>query len=179
MASNKMATDVPGPLLNSPKYRPGLMVTHDWGQFHSEHGLVDTSIAETDSRDYQTACFRITSVSQYQAFINNGLMFSNQDIKGCPMQLLSDHSSHTVDSDRPLSAIAKVSYKVTHSLSDSPGGSLCDDAIDALRAIESKMFNQKGHIPQGDIDQFLQKFWFSFPRWCPRARQMLQLDDPC
>ena len=162
MASNKMATHVPGPPFSPPKYRPGLMVTHDWGQFHTEHGLVDTSIAEVDTRDYQTASFRITSVSQYQAFINNGVMFTNQDIKGCPMQLLSDHSSHTVDSDRPLSGIAKVIYKVTHSVSERQGDSLCDDAIDALRAIEAKTIEQEGQIPQLHIEQFIQKFGSHF-----------------
>ena len=162
MASNKMATHVPDLPFSLPKYRPGLMATHDWGQFHTEHGLMDTSIEQVDSGDYQTASFHITSVSQYQAFINNGVMFTNQDIKGCPMQLLSGHSSHTIDSDRPLSVIVKVIYKVTHSVSESQGGSLCDDAIGALQAIEAKTIQQEGQIPQLDIEQFIQTFGSHF-----------------
>ena len=141
---------------------PGFLITHDWKQIHTNCQFCDPVIQKLDSsieENYHTAIFPITSTCQYQAFVNGLGHWDVQSVSCCPLRLVPDDICHTC-SDRPLSAVVKLMYHVTHIESAHQHEAFSADAQKALHGIQEEALNPRK--VREEAVKFLQRFGSHF-----------------
>ena len=121
-----------------PVFSPGLLITHDWRQIHTECHFLDTVIQKVDSsseKNFHTVKFPITSACQYETFVNGLGRYDVQGGSSCPIQLVSKHACETC-SNRPISAFVKMIYHVAYKESALGQETFSADAESALKSIQ-------------------------------------------